>query len=183
MERYLNVNERSDLGLVDYLQCESVGEPGARTFNVTARSARGEAVVWMEKEQLYQTGLSLKRILVARESPVDAAIFQEPAYDAYAPIKVEFKTDELALQHDPASDVFTVIARHMPNDDLSNDGFLEIAFSFHRDKAKEISERCFTVVAAGRKPCPLCELPLETGASHFCVKVNGYNSSENPMGS
>ncbi len=179
----MNADGRSDLGVVDYLQCESVGEPGGRTFNVTARSARGEAVVWMEKEQLYQTGLSLKRILVSRESPVDAVILQAPDYDAYPPIKVEFKTDELALKHDPASDVFTLIARQILNDELRNNGFLEIAFSFHRDKAKEISERCFAVVAAGRKPCPLCDLPLETGARHFCVKVNGYNPSENLMDS
>ncbi len=174
--------ERNDLGLVDYIHCESIGQPGQRTFNITARSDRGETVVWMEKEQLFQVGVSLRQFLATRETPPDPAPFDTPPIDSPVPIHVEFKTGEMSLKHDPASDVFTLIASDIPREENQSEPIAEITFSFQRDQAEEISKRSVTVVAAGRKPCPLCEAPLNPGENHFCVKVNGYNPTENPMG-
>ncbi len=174
--------ERNDLGLVDYLHCESIGEPGQRTFNITARSERGEAVVWMEKEQLFQVGISIKQFLATRESTPDPAPFPAPPVDSPVPVHVEFKTGEMSLQHDPASDVFTLVAADIPREEPEPATLAEITFSFQRSQAEEISNRLAAVVAAGRKPCPLCEAPLTPGENHFCVKVNGYNPTENPMG-
>ncbi|MDA1279707.1 MAG: DUF3090 family protein [Chloroflexi bacterium] len=174
--------ERNDLGLVDYLHCESIGEPGQRTFNITARSERGETVVWMEKEQLFQVGISLKQFLLTRESPPDPAPFDAPPIDSPVPVHIEFKMGEMSLRHDPAADVFTLVASDSPGEDPGAEPLAEITFSFTREKAEEIAQRSVEVVAAGRKPCPLCEAPLTPGESHFCVKVNGYNPMENPMG-
>ena len=58
-----------DLGLVDSLTPESIGEPGQRTFKITATSSRGEAIVWMEKEQLFQIGVSVKQLTATRKEP------------------------------------------------------------------------------------------------------------------
>ena len=174
--------ERNDLGLVDYLHCESVGDPGQRTFNITARSERGETIVWMEKEQLFQVGISLKQFLVTRESTPDPAPFDVPPLDSPVPIHVEFKTGDMSLRHDPSADVFTLVATDIPREETGSKPLAEITFSFTRDKAEEIAQRSVEVVAAGRKPCPLCEAPLNPGESHFCVKVNGYNPTDDPMG-
>lgn len=174
--------ERNDLGLVDYLQCEMIGEPGQRTFNITARSERGEAVVWMEKEQLFQVGVSLRQFLATRETPPDPAPFDAPPIDSPVPVHVEFKTGDMSLRHDPAADVFTLVASDIPRDESGSEPLAEITFSFQRSQADEIAKRSVTIVAAGRKPCPLCEAPLTPGQNHFCVKVNGYNPTENPMG-
>ncbi|HJP27624.1 MAG TPA: DUF3090 family protein [Dehalococcoidia bacterium] len=173
--------ERNDLGLVDYIHCESIGEPGQRMFNIMARSERGETVVWMEKEQLFQVGVSLRQFLVTRESAPDPAPFDVPPFDSPMPIHVEFKTGEMSLRHDPASDVFTLVASDIPQEETGPEPLAEITFSFQRDQAEEISKRSLTVVAAGRKACPLCEAPLNPGENHFCAKVNGYNPTENPM--
>lgn len=173
--------ERNDLGLVDYLHCESVGDPGQRTFNITARSERGETVVWMEKEQLYQVGISLRQFLTTRGSPAEPAPFSQPPVDSPVPVHVEFKTGDMSLQHDPESDVFTLIARDVPREEPDVEQLAEITFSFQRYQAEEISKKSVSVVSAGRKPCPLCEAPLNSGESHFCAKVNGYNPTENPL--
>lgn len=174
--------ERHDLGLVDYLHCESIGEPGKRTFNITARSGRGETIVWMEKEQLFQVGISLRQFIATRETTPDPAPFDVPPIDAPVPVHVEFKTGDMALRHDPAADVFTLVASDIPREETIDQPLVEITFSFTRDKAEEIAKRSVEIVAAGRKPCPLCEAPLNPGESHFCAKVNGYNPTENPMG-
>ena len=173
--------ERNDLGLVDLLSCESIGEPGQRTFNITVRSERGEAVVWMEKEQLFQVGISLKQFLATRETPPDPAPFDAPPIDSPVPVHVEFKTGDMSLQHDPASDVFTLTATDIPVEDQGSEPLAQVIFSFQRSQAEEISKRSVVIVAAGRKPCPLCEAPLTPGENHFCAKMNGYNPTENPM--
>lgn len=174
--------DRHDLGLVDYLQCEAIGNPGERTFNITARSERGEVVVWMEKEQLFQVGISIKQFLVTREITPDPAPFSAPPIDSPVPVHVEFKTGEMSLRHDPASDVFTLVASDIPREDSEEGPLAEITISFHREQAERISDLSVEVVAAGRRPCPLCEAPLTPGQTHFCVKVNGYNPTDDPMG-
>ena len=174
--------ERNDLGLVAFLSCETLGEPGQRPFNITARSERGETVVWMEKEQLFQVGISLKQFLATRETPPDPAPFDPPPVDSPVPVHVEFKTGDMSLQHDPSSDVFTLIATDIPVEDQESEPLAQVIFSFQRSQAEEISTRSVVIVKAGRKPCPLCEAPLTPGENHFCAKVNGYNPNENPMG-
>jgi len=173
--------ERNHLGLVEYIYCEAIGEPGQRTFNITARSERGETIVWMEKEQLLQVGVSLRQFLVTRESTPNPKPFDAPPIDSPVPVYVEFKTGDMSLQHDPASDVFTLIASDIPREE-STEPLAEISFSFQRHQAEEISKRSVSVVGSGRKPCPLCEAPLNPAENHFCVKVNGYNPMENPLG-
>ena len=96
---------------------------------------------------------------------------------------VEFKTGEMSLRHDPASDVFTLVASDIPREESGDGPLAELKISFNRGQAEQIANRSIEVVAAGRKPCPLCEAPLTPGESHFCVKVNGYNPAEDPMGS
>ena len=173
--------EQNDLGLVDYLHCESIGEPGKRTFNITARSDRGEVVVWMEKEQLFQVGISLKQFLATRQTPSNPSAFDASVIETQVPVHVEFKTGEMSLRHDSESDVFTIIASDDNNEKSDDDPRLEVTFSFKRPQADEISKKAIDVVAAGRKPCPLCTAPLDPRAGHFCVKVNGYNPTENPI--
>ncbi len=100
-------------------------------------------------------------------------MFDVPDIDSRVPLHVEFKTDEMSLRHDAESDVFTIAA--------TDETRVEITFSFKRSQAEEISKRTINVVAAGRKPCPLCTAPLDPRIGHFCVKVNGYNPTENPI--
>ena len=80
-----------DLGLTDSIEAETLGEPGQRTFNIKARSGRGEAVVWMEKEQLFQVGVSLKQFLATRESTADPVPFSPAHPETSYPIEIEFK--------------------------------------------------------------------------------------------
>ena len=105
-------------------------------------------------------------------------MFDLPDIDSQIPVHAEFKVGEMSLKHDAESDVFTIVA----NDENFDDGStVDITFSFKRSQAEEISERSINVVAAGRKPCPLCTAPLDPRTGHFCVKVNGYNPTENPI--
>lgn len=160
------------LGLVDHIEAESRGRPGERTFSITARSRRGEAIVWMEKEQLLQVGASLKQFIDTRESTADPVPFGLDLEPNDYMIQTEFKTPQMTLRHDPASDVFTLSAERFGDDRTEPEEVIE--FSFSREAAISLSSKALKVVASGRPPCPLCTGPLTSGEQHFCVKVNGH---------
>ena len=163
-----------DLGLVDSLTPESIGEPGRRTFKITAMSSRGEAIVWMEKEQLFQIGVSVKQLTAARSAPDQPAEFVPDTPPGPFPVAAEFKTGELALKHDGVSDVFTLEARSMESEE--DDPLTQpdsVQFSFTRQVGEQMADRALEIVASGRKPCPLCGGPIDP-SGHFCVKVNGH---------
>ena len=164
------------LGLTDFIEAESRGRPGQRTFNITARSSRGEAIVWMEKEQLLQVGASLKQFLATRESTADPVPFDLDAESIDYLIETEFKTPQMTLRHDPASDVFTLSAENYRDRD-STEPEEVVEFSFSRKDAERLADASLKIVASGRPPCPLCTGPLTPGEKHFCVKVNGHTET------
>ena len=170
---WLKVMALLNLGLTDYIQAESHGRPGQRTFSITARSQRGQAVVWMEKEQLFQVGASLKQFLSTRESTADPAPFEYGDDGSNQLIEAEFKTPQMTLRHDPASDIFTLSAENY-GDGESEEPEEVVEFSFSREDAERLANTSLEVVASGRPPCPLCTGPMTPGEEHFCVKVNGH---------
>jgi len=52
-----------NLGAVNLLGADAVGEPGQRRFRLFARSRRGAMLIWIEKEQLSNLALELDRLL------------------------------------------------------------------------------------------------------------------------
>src|SRR5437868_2629959 len=53
----------ADLGPIDVLGADAVGQPGQRRFRLFAQNIRGSVVVWMEKEQLNSLSLAIDRFL------------------------------------------------------------------------------------------------------------------------
>src|SRR5437660_8992644 len=54
---------RINLGAVDLLGADAIGEPGQRRFRLFARSRRAAMLIWIEKEQLSSLALELDRLL------------------------------------------------------------------------------------------------------------------------
>src|SRR5579863_7285893 len=53
----------ANLGTVNILGVEAVGQPGQRRFRLFAGSARGTAIMWMEKEHLINLSLTIDHAL------------------------------------------------------------------------------------------------------------------------
>ena len=175
--------ERHDLGMADSVEAEAVGVPGKRTFKITAASPRGAAVVWMEKEQLFQVAVSIKRFLAAgaeTAAPDLHATSPRPG----APVVAEFKVGEMSLRYDASTGILTLIAAAIePPEDAEPPGLgeapAEVEFSFTRPMAETLAERALEACAAGRRPCPFCGGPMDP-EGHFCVRTNGHQELDLP---
>ena len=62
---------KSEFTNVTSLRAESLGEPGQRTFRILVDSGSSSAIIWLEKEQLFQLALSIHQILAT--APDEAA--------------------------------------------------------------------------------------------------------------
>jgi len=168
--------------MADSVEAEAIGVPGKRTFKITATSDQGRAIVWMEKEQLFQVAVAIRRFLAAYppEGGTDLRV-EEPR--PLRTLETEFKAGEMSLRHDSAAGVLTLVAEgiEQPEDEP---GDLDaptpaVEFSFSAAAAAALAERALEVCAAGRKPCPFCGEPVDP-EGHSCVRSNGHRKVELP---
>ena len=178
-----------DLGHVTVLGTDAVGQPGQRRFRLFAMSARGSAIMWMEKEHLNSLSLALDRFLAmisegqilrteARtgESPtprgMPANFPQHPTY--------EIQVGQMKLNYDEQEAIFQLSITPLeivmergqePEVYMSEDD--AISFFFTLPEAHELSSGIALIVSAGRPVCPLCHAPLD-GGPHACVRQNGH---------
>ena len=170
------MDERIDLGLLDMIRAEAIGEPGQRTFKISSVSERGECVLWIEKEQLFQIGLAIKQIAATVSEQATTSPFAAEYPAPPLPAHTEFKASELRVRHDRDSDVFTIEAidseSEAENDD--EEAAVAIQFSFSRRMGHELADEALKVIASGRPRCELCGAPRNP-EGHVCPRTNGYH--------
>jgi uncharacterized repeat protein (TIGR03847 family) len=178
-----------ELGPVWLLGADAVGRPGQRRFRLFVQSARGSAILWMEKEQLNSLSLSLDSVLahltegqvlrIEARSGEQPQPGKMPADFPRVPTH-ELQVGQLKLGYDEDRDVFLISAIPL---ELEVEGEEEplatlreeeaVSFLFTQNDAQELSIAISAVVSAGRPLCPLCHAPLD-GGPHACVKQNGH---------
>ncbi len=176
-------DQRVDLGLVDSIRAETIGEPGQRTFNINARSARGQAIVWMEKDQLLQLSLAIRQLSEEQKATDSPAAFVPEYAHSGEPVSIEFKAGDMRLRYDGATDVFTMEATDPGNRDEEepdDEERVAVQFSFRRSAAVEMAEEGQKIVASGRPICPYCHSAINPDG-HVCPKTNGHSKTEIPL--
>ncbi|WP_242895160.1 DUF3090 domain-containing protein [Actinomadura litoris] len=166
----------------------AVGRPGDRAFYLQARSGRRVTSVGLEKFQVTLLAERLEELLdeVLRRSggdaPVPAVTPSELLDDGPLdqPVEEEFKVGTMALAWDPDDEQVVIEAQEVTEgeDEDAEVGDDDPAIAVLRVRisaaqARAFAERALKVVAAGRPPCPLCGLPLDT-EGHVCPRQNGY---------
>jgi uncharacterized repeat protein (TIGR03847 family) len=178
-----------ELGLVDLLGAEAVGVPGQRRFCMFARSYRGSAILWVEKEQLNQLALALDKALaqltegqvlrteaqVGGQPPPAGMPPDFPRYPEY-----DFREAQIGLIYNGQEDIFALTVAPVeifmepgqePQVMVREEDAL--SFEFSQQQAHELSTSITSLLAGGRPVCPLCGTPLD-GGPHACVKQNGH---------
>ncbi|HEU5031143.1 MAG TPA: DUF3090 domain-containing protein [Spirillospora sp.] len=165
----------------------AVGRPGDRAFYLQARAGRRVTSVGLEKFQVTLLAERLEELLdeVLRRSGGDAhvpAVTPSELRDdgpLEQPVEEEFKVGTMALAWDPDDERVVIEAQEVTEgEDDAEVGEDDPAIAVLRVRisaaqARAFAERALQVVAAGRPPCPLCGLPLDS-EGHVCPRQNGY---------
>ena len=161
---------RNDLGRAWRITAEALGPPGERHFQLLVDAERGTAVLWLEKEQLYQLGMAIKRLMATLEE----AAGEETGLPSGEPLQensFDFKVEQLALGHDDRRGLFLLLAHNMEDEE---DAPPVLGCWATRQQMDVLSDRAFEVCAAGRPLCRLCGIPLNPGQEHMCPRSNGH---------
>ena len=171
----------------------TVGEPGARTFFLQARSGPRIVSVSLEKQQVAILAERIDELLdeVLRSADPDTVV---PAVAPYGlddnapleqPITEEFRVGTMTLSWDPEDERIVLEiypideqsgAGPAPEDALLDDGAEPEEMLLVRlapAHARAFVKRAGLVIEAGRPSCPFCGVPIDP-EGHLCVRANGF---------
>ncbi|TAM92076.1 MAG: DUF3090 family protein [Jatrophihabitans sp.] len=163
----------------------TVGTPGERVFFLQASDGSRVVSVAIEKQQVSVLADRLEQLL---DDVVERTGTALPAdhldQDALSqPIEEEFRVNAMALAWDGESGLVVIEAQAPAADaeeaertllEDADDGPDALRVRLEPARARAFVERARRVIAAGRRPCPLCGRPLDA-QGHVCPRLNGYH--------
>jgi uncharacterized repeat protein (TIGR03847 family) len=179
-----------DLGPIEIVGAETIGQPGQRRFRLFAMVRAISVALWMEKEQLNNLSIALDRILAqlteGRILRTEAQASTPPPPEGSpanfpATPNFEFQVGQLRISYDETHNMLVLISIPLgivmepgqePQVILREEDTL--SFRFTLQQAKHLTSSITILVSGGRPVCPLCKAPLD-GGPHACVKQNGHH--------
>ena len=162
----------------------TVGQPGERAFFLQARDGMRVLTVALEKSQVFILADRLNDLLdqISESEEIDTNYYGPADLEPLDnPIQDEFTVGALSLGWNPDNNKVIIEAHaisdgdpdvpELEDDAQSGPDVLRVRLT--PNHARGFCLRAFAVVSAGRPPCPLCELPLDS-RGHICPRANGY---------
>jgi uncharacterized repeat protein (TIGR03847 family) len=174
----------------DRLVVGTVGEPGARTFYLQARTGSRMVSVALEKEQSAALAERMEEVLdelMAEEgNPFSVpAITPEGLVDndpLDQPVEEEFRAGSMSLGWDPTTaqmvlQAYPIIEIEAEQIDLIDLDEIEpdevLLVRIPVGTARAFAKRTREVVGAGRPLCTLCRTPMDS-PDHVCTLPDGF---------
>ena len=164
----------------------TVGQPGDRTFYLQASGGGRTVSVALEKVQVQVLAERLEELLETVRRSTDADVPAVPVRTLEdtapldAPVDEEFRVGSMGLAWEADSErcVIEAMAQSEAGDEVEplsdvDEGPAALRVRLTGQMATAFIARALRVVAAGRPPCPLCNLPLDP-EGHICPRQNGH---------
>ena len=170
----------------------TVGEPGARTFFLQARTGPRIVSVALEKQQVSALADRIDELLdevMSSDStegvvPAVAPLALEDSAPLEQPIEEEFRAGTMTLSWDPGDErivieVFPYTEAAVVSPEQVDEDFEEpepdevLLVRIEAATARAFVKRTAQVLDAGRPTCPFCGVPMDPGG-HLCVRANGF---------
>jgi uncharacterized repeat protein (TIGR03847 family) len=171
-----------DLGPVDRITADAVGEPGARTFYLQARHGVDLVTVIVEKQQVQLLAASILELLadVTLETGTGP---DDEAMDLEEPVDPRWRAGRLSIGYDGERDLFLLeVTEFEP--DADEDDELQTALVGEpetirlwatREQMLALSRHGAAVAERGRPTCQFCGNPIEA-EGHACPAMNGHSA-------
>jgi uncharacterized repeat protein (TIGR03847 family) len=171
-----------DLGAVDRITADAIGEPGMRTFYLQARAGEQLVTVIVEKEQVELLARSVLEL--ATSEPMDDADDEE-TLALEEPLDPRWRAGRLSIGFDDQQDRFLLeIDEYVPEaDDEDEDDPRSllaeepesISLWASRDQMLALARHGTEVAARGRPRCQFCGNPIDP-EGHVCPATNGHRT-------
>ena len=172
-----------DLGSVDRITADAVGEPGDRTFYIQARAGDELVTVIVEKQQVQLLAASVLELLEetgAAEETLDAS-----ALALEEPLDPKWRAGRLSIGFDQERDLFVLEVEEFrpdleelePDDPrtLLPEGEPEsIRLWASPAQMLALSRHGADVASRGRPTCQFCGNPIDA-EGHVCPAMNGHS--------
>jgi uncharacterized repeat protein (TIGR03847 family) len=172
-----------DLGAVDRITADAVGEPGMRTFYLQARAGDELVTIVVEKEQVVLLAQSVLELLA--DIPLETGADAGAALELEDPVDPLFRAGRLSIGYDPDQDRFLLeVSEFEPEveDEDADDprstveGEPEmIRLWATREQMLALSRRGAEVAERGRPTCRFCGNPMDA-EGHVCPATNGHRT-------
>jgi uncharacterized repeat protein (TIGR03847 family) len=165
----------------------TVGEPGARTFFLQARSGARTVSVALEKQQVAVLAERIDELLdevmasTGNQTliPAVAPVGLDDSDPLEQPIDEQFRAGTMTLSWDPG--IARVVIEVFPLTDTTEDEEEDEAAEpdevflvrLEAGPARAFVKRATLVIDAGRPDCPFCGNPIDPDG-HLCVRANGF---------
>lgn len=172
-----------DLGPVDRITADAIGEPGARTFYIQARHGDQVVTVIVEKQQVQLLAASVLELLARLELETESG----PDDDAMAieqPVEPRWRAGKLAIGFEDDRGLFALeleeLQPELEEDDpqaLLMDEPETIRIWASREQMFALSRYGTMVADRGRPTCQLCGNPIGP-EGHACPATNGHSKRD-----
>jgi uncharacterized repeat protein (TIGR03847 family) len=176
-----------DLGPVDRITADAVGEPGSRTFYIQARAGTELVTVIVEKQQVQLLAASVLELLAQEEPPAVESISDEATMALEEPLDPRWRAGRLSIGFDQERNLFLLEVEEY-RAELDDEGDLSaIETSVDTEHEPEsirlwasaaqmlaLSRHGAAVAARGRPTCQFCGNPIDP-EGHVCPAMNGHS--------
>jgi uncharacterized repeat protein (TIGR03847 family) len=172
-----------DLGPVDHIVADAIGEPGFRIFYLQARHGPELVTVIMEKQQVQLLATSVQDLLADVVTGTEAGTGDdEESLALEEPLEPRWRAGRLSIGFDRENDLFVLeVEEYQPDLDPDEDdprSILEgepetIRILASRSQMQALSRHGAAVAERGRPLCQLCGNPMDP-EGHACPATNGH---------
>jgi uncharacterized repeat protein (TIGR03847 family) len=183
-----------DLGPVDRITTDAVGEPGARIFYIQARAGVELVTVIVEKQQVQLLAASVLQLLEdvpGTDLPTEVGAGPEgPAMALEEPIDPRWRAGRLSIGFDQDRDLFLLEVEELLPDleELDEDDPRSVlpepdpepeSIRIWASPAQmlALSQHGVDVAARGRPTCQFCGNPIDA-EGHACPAMNGHSKRD-----
>ncbi len=170
-----------DLGPVDRITADAVGEPGSRTFYLQARTGDDLVTLIVEKQQVELLAASVLDLLanIGLETGTGP---DEAAMDLEQPFDPRWRAGRLSIGYEEDADLFQLeIEEFQPELEEDDPQLLlrgepeTLRLRASREQMLALSRHASGVAERGRPLCQFCGNPLDP-EGHACPAMNGHST-------
>jgi uncharacterized repeat protein (TIGR03847 family) len=172
-----------DLGPVDRITADAVGEPGSRTFYLQTRRGDAAVTVVVEKEQVQLLSASILELLADLQLETGPGP-DEDQMSLEEPFEPIWRAGKLSIGFDRDHDMFVLeIEEYQPDPDEEDPGPpllgepQSLRLMATREQMFALSRQGAAAVERGRPTCQFCGNPMDP-EGHACPAMNGHSKRD-----